>query len=116
MGTNYYYERETCSECGNLEELHIGKNSCGWSFSFRGYDDIRSWQDWKKKIQEPFNNAWIYNEYGEEIKVPDFINLVEAVLEDDLNHTTEMKKESPDSCNGLWIDEDGYSFQDSEFS
>jgi hypothetical protein len=39
MGTNYYLRPDPCSECGRSdEEIHVGKQSFGWAFCWRGYD------------------------------------------------------------------------------
>lgn len=41
MGTNYYLTlpEETCPTCGHdtSRDLHIGKSSMGWVFTWRGY-------------------------------------------------------------------------------
>ncbi len=47
MGTNYYHGVPPCSKCGHGVDIHIGKASHGWTFSFHGTDTIRSWKDWE---------------------------------------------------------------------
>jgi hypothetical protein len=136
MGTNYYLEHNHCVKCKRLDEIHIGKNSWGWSFSFHGkrkdewsdesMEEIKSWQDWKKLIAK--DGAIIRNEYDEIVSAKEFIEIVENVKEDDLNHTAYMredykkkyghkysKEEFERMLQNLWIDEEGYSFQEGEF-
>lgn len=46
MGTNYYLTLpwEICPTCGHdtSRDLHIGKSSLGWVFTWRGYQDANS--------------------------------------------------------------------------
>jgi hypothetical protein len=50
MGTNYYAKVTPCPTCHDAERLHIGKQSVGWRFIFRGYEepgkptDIETWR------------------------------------------------------------------------
>ena len=37
MGTNYYYRWQTQQDPPQWEEIHVGKQSAGWSFHFRGH-------------------------------------------------------------------------------
>lgn len=80
MGTNYCWYKEAQWEGPKEEGLHIGKNSCGWSFHFQAYKDpfqrynLTSYKAWKEFLKEGF----IYDEYGEFIPYKKFIKLVEA--------------------------------------
>jgi hypothetical protein len=124
MGTNYYLEYNHCKKCNRLDEIHIGKKSYGWSFGFHGVkkddvederEEIKSWQDWKKKIQE--KGCIIRNEYNETVSAKEFIKIVETSKKNksNLNHYIEMKKEGF-KMRGEWLDEEGYSFSEGEFS
>ena len=39
MGTNFYIRYNKCSCCDRYDELHVGKSSYGWSFSFHSLDE-----------------------------------------------------------------------------
>lgn len=109
MGTNYYY-RYTEDECGEQvgKELHIGKSSSGWTFSFRGHHNlgIRSWEDWQLFIES--KGGSIINEYGGEISLDDLRELVDS-KKDGRNHSVEY----PKSC---YLDSEGHSITYYEFS
>ena len=75
MSTNYYWYKEAQWEGSKEEGLHIGKNSCGWSFHFQAHEDpfqrynLTSYKAWKEFLKEGF----IYDEYGEFIPYKKFI-------------------------------------------
>lgn len=89
MGTNYYWRKSECSHCGRYQEVHVGKNSVGWSFGFRGYrhrllsEDHPDWgyavesplgkqiasrKDWQKIFEQEDGSLW--NEHGIHIEDP----------------------------------------------
>ena len=79
MGTNYYLDNNTCSQCGRKitgERLHIGKSSAGWCFSLRTYPEegIHDLWDWMPLFFDP-NNA-IFDEYGFEITPVEMISKI----------------------------------------
>lgn len=37
MGTNYYWHQQICDHCHRSDAVHVGKQSAGWSFGFRGW-------------------------------------------------------------------------------
>lgn len=109
MGTNYYHHTNTCLHCNRADVEHIGKSSIGWTFSFHATDTIRSWKDWQKTL----SHGRIFNEYNEQISLNDFIKLVEE------------KQKVPGASNHAlqgydndrnFVDEEGYSFSEGEFS
>lgn len=126
MGTNYYHRTNICDGCNRFNELHIGKSSAGWQFSFQGcYNfgdeekpDIRSFEDWKKRLQA---GGKIFSEYKEEISFEDFVALVEGKQtgtynnRPNMNHYDHCKEEGYDMKHD-WKDNEGYSFTVSEFS
>jgi len=124
MGTNYYFERNVCPTCGHAEEtFHIGKSSCGWTFSFHGfrgpYDcedigcPILSYKDWLKILP----TGIIKDEYGEEIDLKKFKELIENKKNEKFNHTIYCQKEHPEhAIRDCWLDEEGNSFSSGEFS
>ena len=126
MGCNYYLRKNECKHCNRYDDIHIGKSSAGWTFSFRGYKDydykdngfdnpVISWKDWKEILRKEDN---IYDEYNQKISFKEFEKLVESKKEQPNNHVTYCEKEYADTdyLNHLWLDEEGNSFSDSEFS
>lgn len=89
MGTNYTWTFGACGHCGRSDEMHVGKSSAGWSFSFRawphrlwsedhpedGYDPaspvgfpVLSRADWRRVFTE--HPGELRNEYGDAIPNP----------------------------------------------
>ena len=120
MGTNYYAYRNVCKYCGRPENvLHIGKNSYGWQFNFKGYNDqgIDSAKDWWKILQD----AIIKDEYERIISYDDFRQIVLDARKEQLNHAAECLKENRAlmgpyvTAGGYWLDAEGYSFCEQDF-
>ena len=112
MGTNYYVKSKTCECCGHKpEQLHIGKNSYGWSFSFHATDELMTFEDWKIYLKDKI----IVDEYGDEVTLEYFIDLVE-VDKDKRNHTFYCRQNHPYYSENLFLDPEGYSFTRGEFS
>lgn len=126
MGTNYYYHMNVCPHCKRADKpIHIGKSSAGWTFSFRGYrkdyEDrkITSYAEWLTFLTS--NIGEIRDEYGETISLEDFKKMVEAKRSAKYNHTTYClaathpgdRQHALESC---WLDSEGNSFSESEFS
>lgn len=135
MGTNYYAHVGCCEHCGKPDYiLHIGKSSCGWTFSFRGYRDgattydhkfkyltIKSEDAWKLFLCQ--DNTKIFDEYGQEISVGSFWVMVDSKRNEPNNHAQltingdpKMGSLSAYYVNQNWVDGHGNSFTDSEFS
>lgn len=110
MGTNYYLTEQTCACCGRQEHQHIGKSSAGWTFSLSGASGLRSWHEWKDKLTT--STGEINDEYGNNITPYELITLVEQSQQRPgaINHA----REYPGGLN--YLDPDGYSFSDTEFS
>lgn len=108
MGTNYYYRTNACKTCGHSEyEIHIGKNSYGWQFSFQSAYECRSWKDWQLLFESCEGD--IYDEYGDKMSVKDFKELVKTKQIKGLKNHAELYS---DRC---FIDDEGYSFSEYEF-
>ena len=120
MGTNYYQRRNICEHCDRYDEKHIGKSSAGWQFSFQGYKDeakphlhtILSFIDWKKELQI---SGKIFDEYGRELSIEEFIELVEGKQSQPHNQYDHCVKEGWNMDND-WKDQEGYAFTSSDFS
>lgn len=148
MGTNYYWrpliteeEREkllektknvkTLQEIKDFiyndilkereSEVHIGKSSCGWQFLF--YLGIRKYtcgQSLKKEdIDKWFRSGIIVDEYGDEISVDDFWQLVDT-KKNAMDYDQYYKKNPKDAyyCRGYDQQIDGLRFtkDETEFS
>jgi hypothetical protein len=117
MGTNYYH-----------------RSSAGWTFSFHGTDKIRSYQGWLKVLE--FGGD-IVDEYGNELTLEDFKEMIEAKSSAKLNHARDVYDPRSDYNKTMeeqhgtnealrwnrrigpateWLDEDGHSFSGHEFS
>lgn len=82
MGCNFYAHIDVCECCNKPgEKIHIGKSSCGWSFSFHaikdeyGCEDITSYKDWLKILSQ--DKCKIFDEYDRECTLKDFLAMVE---------------------------------------
>lgn len=118
MGTNYYWYKnpEPCPSCGHESEgLHIGKSSAGWTFSFHGTEEVRSWEDWKKVLQ---SGGKIFDEYGDEKSFEEMRRVVENRSHPRglLNHFDYCAVHHPEHNRENWKDDEGHSFSPGEFS
>ena len=112
MGTNYYVRTNGCDKCERFDEVHIGKSSMGWTFSFRGYKStldpfgiIVSAKQWFRVLKD----RAIYDEYGDEVRFSELKELVKVKAKEENNHADQYN-------DGNWIDDDGHSFSGTEFS
>jgi hypothetical protein len=105
MGTNYYLRKNICKECARYDELHLGKSSMGWRFTFRAHNDphIHSTEDWKKRMKE----GLIFDEYGCPVSEKEFWEIVEAKRDGKAHESYD---------NDSWKDADGNDFYNREFS
>lgn len=121
MGTNYYHRTNICEHCGHYDQHHIGKSSAGWTFSFHGEKDpdpetnplggvVESYADWLERLKA---GGKIFNEYEEEVTLPEFMLTVDRKRDEPNNHTDAMQ--TSDSARN-WHDAEGHSFSEGEFS
>ena len=102
MGTNYYAKLNYCKECGRGDEIHLGKSSMGWKFSFQFnggeyYKNVSEMKEWLKgKIIE--------NEYGEKVPYKNFWEMVKI----------KQKTKDPEETDAIIIS--GYKFFNRTFS
>lgn len=127
MGCNYYLHKNVCPHCNRSDkEIHIGKSSAGWTFSFRGHRnyyeepyDIKSYKDWADYLGKTLaaGDSLIKDEEGAITTFDELIKLIEDKRYEKLNHTTYCQKEHPEhAAMNCWLDEDGNSFTGCEFS
>lgn len=108
MGTNFYAREEICKTCGHAKkEIHIGKSSFGWTFSFHASEEMRSAKLWYMFLSQ--KDVKIFDEYDREISFEDFKNYIDSKKKEKHNHA----KEYPEGC---FIDQEGNSFSEREFS
>lgn len=111
MGTNYYHEPNTggvCGHCGHREEVervHIGKSSAGWTFSWHATETIRSAADWYVQLEA----GLIFDEYDRRHSLDDFKAMVEGKRDSPHHHAREYPQ-------GNFTDPEGHSFSEGGFS
>lgn len=74
MGTNFYTRINECASCERFEEIHLGKSSAGWQFSFQ-YNDGKYYKN-MPQMKKWLKDKIIKNEYGEVISNEDFWKMV----------------------------------------
>lgn len=133
MSTNYYFIPSLDSPLLPYSQLHIGKSSCGWVFSFQAYDFpggvttakvaaglsvtvnvpqciLKSWDDW----EEVLKFGIIEDEYGTTLTLTEFKKVLDAKTPTagrTLNNHSDRYR-----TNDNWTDCYGYSFSNYEFS
>lgn len=108
MSTNFYLHRDplNCGECGKPgreAEIHIGKRSGGWVFTWQGFNggdvtgapsglyDFETWHDFL--MAEIASGAQIKDEYGQRYTSAGFFAVVEKQ-----RGLKRQSVEYPDSC------------------
>jgi hypothetical protein len=127
MGTNYYWRTEPCEHCGRSDEvLHICKSLNKFRGHFTWPDDggdaepwVVSWQDWKAELRGGAGR--IFDEYGAEHDVEEFIRCVELVPMESRRRQFDWMVENRGTAAEVapgcdWLDADGFSFIGGEFS
>lgn len=142
MGTNYYWRDNPCDHCGRYNEVHVGKQSMGWSFGFRAWEhklvddehpdwgysvesplgyEIASRADWLKVFTSRRGELW--DEYGR--RVDDPIAWLEALQPPDAEQIAKednMRSGSHHRFDTTWHrerehrDAEGFHFDACEFS
>ncbi len=103
MGTNFYLTVNRCECCGRSDELHIGKRSAGWPFSFRAQGDLTSFSAWNQALADPVVYA-IRDEYHAAYTVEEFIAMVDK-------HNAQYRQCHTDSAlqgHSAYFDDEGY--------
>jgi len=141
MGTNYDWRYNYCKCCKRYDEIHIGKSSFGWTFSFQAfkhydiesekipsyrlkenqpkYFEIKSYKDWLTFFDLAIGE--IFDEYGKKISLDEFKDLVKDKETEKYNHTIYLlnsekvwnRRHAVENC---FLDEDGHSFSYGYFS
>ena len=119
MGTNYYVRTEPscggkCERHCHGEEIHLGKSSAGWAFTFRAYPNpeyapeavtwpVSDYASWHRLL----SLGAVFDEYGREVSPDDLLVKIEG-KRGGRHHT-------PQRVNGTSQDSDGNDFIDREF-
>jgi len=105
MGTNYYARKKKPRIVKIYDELHLGKSSVGWRFAFKETDEIKSYPQFLKWLEDNKIDYDIFNEYGEKISIKKLIKFIEE----------KQKFNNPDNFK---YDKniDGYRFSSEDFS
>lgn len=114
MGTNYYIRENECENCKRFEDIHLGKSSYGWQFSFnynggKFYKNIGQMKKWTK-------NKVIKDEYGDTITYNDFWTMVESKQTKENKNHAEYCHEKYPYLKDRELIIGGYSFSDCDFS
>lgn len=128
MGTNYYHRTNICACCDRYDEQHICKSLTNFEAPIRWLDEapygpvvvLSSWAEWKQRLREVPGQVW--NEYGEQLDVEEFIQRVEATSAEGRGRQYEwMREHQPERTGRVapdcqWVDADGFSFYGGGFS
>ena len=121
MGTNYYHRFNHCDCCGRYDERHI----CKSMVMFRGYrpapdwpDEfagplLTSWRQWREALRQ---EGEVWDECGRQFDVQQFIAAVESTDPDSRRRQFEWVQAHGTVRDKDWLDGDGFSFYDGEFS
>ena len=109
MGTNYYVPSKKCQYCGHKpDDIHLGKLSWGWDFSYQ-YNDGKYYEN-REQMKEWLKDKKIKDEYGKSISPRAFwIMLDQRHSEKDARQHCELYNDA----NNFMLD--GYSFSNVEF-
>ena len=126
MSTNFYVVRD-CACCGNRQELlHIGKSSGSlrahtaslpWPKD-ENVPEIRSWAQWKQVLGAMLlAGAEIIDEYDMRYTLDAFVARIEATSLDSRRSQYDwVMAHDRVIVDQVWLDAEGYSFYDGEFS
>lgn len=91
MGTNYFIRTppscggKCAHHCPGEEEIHLGKSSAGWAFTFRGYPEpaeasslvtwpVTDFGSWRRLL----DLGPVYDEYGQEVTPAELLERIES--------------------------------------
>jgi hypothetical protein len=122
MGTNFYWIDRDQTYCGHCErggeEIHIGKSSGGWSFSFHAVPSmgLTSAKAWREYMETSKDHGHIRDEYRDKVATEEFWRIVEA-KRDGKKHAEYVKSGGPwGRDDGSYLDEEGNSLSPGVFS
>jgi len=109
MGCNYYARKTKPRIVKVYDEIHLGKSSWGWKFCFKEHDEIHSYEQFVKWLENNVDTGEfeIRDEYDRIIPKKELLKLIAE--------RQESAKDNPDNfeyCKNI----DGYRFSEDEFS
>ena len=117
VGPRWYDQQHICKSLTSFEGVVVWPDEP----PFEPIVTVGSWQAWKERLLEAPGQVW--DEYGRQIEVEDFIDQVEAVGPAGRGHQYQWYVEHrPDLLSDTpqpgkeWLDADGFSFYGGEFS
>lgn len=105
MSTNYYARLNHCKACDRSDTVHLGKRSGGWAFSFQGSETVQNFDDWCNLVRSA---DLIEDEYRQVLTADEMIETART--------WQDGKKHAVFYPGGNWLDGNGYSFSDIDFS
>jgi len=108
MGMNYYLRKKE-------ERVHLGKSSAGWTFTFRGdkNNGVVDFATWLNRANELFNDGYTLSDEGD--GPYHFSDLLDKIEKKRTEPNNQAKQYGVDDRYD-WVDKDGNSFTDREFS
>lgn len=113
MGTNYYFRMKPCPYCNRaVEDIHLGKDSYGWKFTFEVHIDlgINSFDSLKQFIHTHQHEGEIVDDHNRLLSWEEFCEIVNGSMR--LNGVDSVKEDSEYS----YYDSHGYVWYNREFS
>jgi hypothetical protein len=114
-----YYATKVCPCCATLKSFHLGKSSAGWTFTFKGSREagVVDYASWLDRLTTLTADGYTITSDGEDIGngLPDLLAKIESKKNEKNNHTTYLA-DNDYPLKENWLDADGNSFSDYEFS
>ena len=110
MSTNYYAVRK--EPCLYGREIHLGKSSGGWLFLFEEHDEIHSFPQFCRWLENNIDTGEyvLFNEYNERVTKEYLLAVIES------GQNTPRCKNNPDNFKYGVKNVDGYRFRSGDFS
>ena len=112
MGMNYYL-RKKCKCCEQEQQVHLGKSSKGWQFTFRGdrANGVVDFPSWVERVNTLMKSDWkLTDEWeGGTCDWTELLLKIQRKRIEPNNHAKEFPSELD------YVDADGNSFSDREF-
>jgi hypothetical protein len=111
MGMNYYLRKN--DEVGVEQQVHLGKSSMGWTFTFRGdrSNGVEDFDSWVKRVNVLMKDGWKLTDESEG-GTCDWTELLLKIQNKRLEPNNHAKQYP---CPNNWVDKDNNSFSDREF-
>lgn len=110
MSTNYYAVRKEPLLYNRI--IHLGKSSCGWLFLFHETEEIHTFPQFVKWLEDNVDTGeWVlFDEYNKQITKEELLGLIE------LKQNDIRVKNNPDNFINDVKNVDGYRFCSRDFN